>query len=712
MSPCRVRGVACQQGHPRSAALECGHVATEFGGNPNLDDEPVGAFRAHWEAWVVRELETKFDADTTVVQAPDKRRSAANKAADAAAVRAIAQAAVNVELFTIPLYMVALYSIQGMHQITAEGNDFYADRLWPGAATTADPQTANERAFNLIFSVFVEEMLHLQIAANVASAIGVIPVFTSPLLQDAQYGWTCYGPDKTVIPHVIDLADTTHDDSLRVNLGALSPALVALLMAIEEPAVRAHTSITDAARDKYFPSVPFDGWTEHKTEVDLPMFGTIDHLYQCYLNYLSLQYDDGTTLWDHVFTSGSQQNDMFNVESPPGHPKREYPGFEATVKATDKATAFNQVVAMLNAITDQGEGSLLSMRFGDPTEVVDVKSTYEPTPGALEADYPYYTDQGELAPSADTVARTEHARLDHYARFAALMELIGAVETWPQWHQRHGEWTAADLQTSNVIVDTYNLPAPQDIADAYNRLAAPDNRDAAYALISRAAVGSLAGIGMVLNEYWAAPGVVFPYPAMTGSADRMGTCWALFGVPPDLSMSMAQASVDQLYHACQGLDLFDAANHGCAPIENYHSCKGSNFCGARGGCGFVHPAGEATPGAQCGFALVKAKRTGDDHGLFSAPSDNRCATMGGCAVPISAAQAFPQGGTMELVDFVGEDSTTPEVFDRMSFDKGELVHDVAYRAYLAVMKRRHPDVQLPEQSPAPSDVRLVFPPST
>jgi hypothetical protein len=38
------------------------------------------------------------------------------KEADASALRAIAQATVNVELFTVPLYMGTLYSIQGMHQ--------------------------------------------------------------------------------------------------------------------------------------------------------------------------------------------------------------------------------------------------------------------------------------------------------------------------------------------------------------------------------------------------------------------------------------------------------------------------------------------------------------------------------------------------------------------------------------------------------------------
>jgi hypothetical protein len=91
---------------------------------------------------------------------------------DYAAVKAIVQAAVNVELFTIPLYMTTLYSIQGVHQITGS-NNLYQGRLWPGLAPTFRPGInpsknipENEKAFNTIFSVFIEEMLHLQLASN------------------------------------------------------------------------------------------------------------------------------------------------------------------------------------------------------------------------------------------------------------------------------------------------------------------------------------------------------------------------------------------------------------------------------------------------------------------------------------------------------------------------------------------------------------------
>src|SRR5207244_3616043 len=105
-------------------------------------------------------------------------RSLDHVPSDMSAAEAIAQAAINVELFTIPLYMTTMYSIYGMHQINARQQTYYKGREWPGLSTRAAPATSNERAFNIIFSVFIQEMLHLQMASNIATALGVEPSFT------------------------------------------------------------------------------------------------------------------------------------------------------------------------------------------------------------------------------------------------------------------------------------------------------------------------------------------------------------------------------------------------------------------------------------------------------------------------------------------------------------------------------------------------------
>lgn len=643
---------------------------------------------------------------TDVVTCPEVGiRPAACRKTDISALKAIAQATVNVELFTIPLYMCAMYSIQGMHQITGRCEDFYEGRLWPGPATTATPKTPNEKAFNIIYSVFIEEMLHVQMAANIASSAGVTPTFTSELLQDKDHNWTCYGPDKTTIPHIIKLTDTKSYSDVKVNYDALNQAQIKLFKAIEQPEENARKDVKDPK--KYFPCVPFKDWSENHTEKDLPMFGTIGWMYDCYLKYMNLRYDDDPdkTLWQWVYQESAVQRDLFNREEPPGHPVREYSRFSPVVTSD----SVHDMWKMLSAITDQGEGSELPR-----PQLRMVQEDYRASLVALRQDYPSYTDTGGSADSADAAARFCNGGDDHYERFTALEGLLPDVQTWPQWRAgRPQPWTAMDLiTTSSCGENRYDLPEPEDIADAMNALGT-DN--AMYQKISKAAVGSIAGITTVLNDYWAGKDVSFPYPSMVGSGDRMAICWALFRKAPDLSGKLSVQDLlppPALQHACQGLDLDYDGSHvnDCAAVGIFHSCRGSNRCSTQGGCGFVQ---KTTGGGGCGFALVKAK-TDDDTApangrtLYSAPGDNKCGGLGGCAVPISASQVFPRGGEMQLYDFVAV-TDKPEEIGTMSFNTGEKVYDVAYRAYEQVMKHRE---KTAPPRPEPNNLRLAFPPST
>jgi hypothetical protein len=296
------------------------------------------------------------------------------------------------------------------------------------------------------------------------------------------------------------------------------------------------------------------------------------------------------------------------------------------------------------------------------------------------------------------------------------------------WFRQHGPWTAQDLQTPGYDPDDnpYHLPSTEAIAAALNAMADPADRDANSALFSVVAAGSIAGVTTVLNSYWAQPGVSFPYPSMAGSGDRMAICWAVLGEPPNLSVGVDPIDPKVLYHCCQGLD-FQAIGVDCAAKEVFHACRGSNVCKAQGGCGFVQL---TTGGGICGFRLVAAKQVtagdagdaggaSDDGVVYSVPSDNKCKAFGGCAVPISASQILPASGTMQLFDF-----GSPPDFDfkviggaagRMDFTEGEKVHDVAYRAYLTVMKQHAGTSAVPEPPPdpaPPNNLRLVFPPST
>jgi hypothetical protein len=673
-------------------------------------------------------------------QAP---RDPSFKDTDAAALRAIAQASVDVELFTIPLYMTSLYSIEGMHQITGQGNDFYKGRLWPGAKSSADPKTANEKAFNIVFSVFIQEMLHLQMAANMATVIGVLPDFTSAALQNPNHGWTCYGPSNSIIPNIIDLKDTKNEN-VAVDIGPLDQARLDLFLAIEQPEEDAKKAIKQGKEDDYFPKAPFTDWEAGQP---LPMFGTIGWMYQCYYDYLSLRYDDDSSLWDHVFVQGAVQNDLFNFFSSPGHPMREFMGFETTIATTESGIAFEQMVGMMDAITDQGEGSLIKRR---PQLLQKVKPKYCPNDDALKSDYPSYDDKGAQVPSADAVARFDNDGNDHYERFQLVQSMLGEITTWAT-AGRAGKWTAAELQTPDYDgSNPYKLPTPEQIADALNALAADHG---SKALLSQAATGAIAGVTTVLNDYWAKSGGQFPFPSMVGSGDRMSIAWAVLGTTPDLSQGLDPISQTTLYHACQSLDFSAAGDNSCAAVEIFHSCRGSNSCKAQGGCGFVQA---TTGGGSCGGSGVRAEAAaggstcgsggggsvcgsggggicGASSGtavsmrsygglcggpppppskLYSAPSDNKCGTLGGCAVPISASQIFPSSGTMQLFAFIpgSPGSWKSDPFATMQYEKGEKVHDVAYRGYVQVMKERGKEV--PPDPPPPDVLRLAFPPST
>ncbi|WP_227992579.1 ferritin-like protein [Shewanella sp. YLB-07] len=681
--------------------------------------------------------------------------------ADLACVQAIAQAAVNVELFTIPLYMTSLYSIKGTHQINSEGSTLYTGRWWPGTAPTAGKTlTTNQQVFNKVYSVFIEEMLHLQLAANMSSKLGFTPVFTSNALQTDNYGWHCYAKDNTTIPHILDFTDWKgrHPDlsTMTVELRAMNETQVELFLAIEETAALAATNLHNpdiplpdgGSRPKYFEPAPFDWFTASMTENNLPLFGSIGHMYLCYWSYLEIKYDDGSTLLERLT---NVQRDQFN--NVPERPEAQYPGINGTLSSTDLLKC--ELINNIDAITDQGEGdavvpNILEVWGHQPwatlyrqksAEVATgmlgaVQSKYQPDPVALAADYPGYNDVGkpteEMSGSAQ--ARSDAANKDHYELFAEVKALLSHSDymTWDTWHQQGNSWTSAMLGTN----DAQNLPSTQDVAQALNNLISTEEIKAStYDTFSQSAVGTIKGITTQLNAYWRDPSVFFPGPAMGGSGDRVSICWAVTGEVPDLVTGIvSQDTKAMLYHACQGMDLTpDAVSDpdSCAAKLAYHSCKGSNECKTQGGCGFVQ---SASGGGSCSGTAAK--------GIKSAPADNLCSNLGGCAVPISASQLFPKQTDdcyeMQLYKFGGapdfkatpiswlklhaRDMLPPVVkeVETMPYKVGDSVYDVAWKAYctaagLVKVKgnqlEHHRSIEMPTQ-PEPSDIRLALPPST
>lgn len=631
-----------------------------------------------------------------------KTRDPKYKDADVSCIQAIAQAAINVELFTIPLYMTSMYSIYGLHPIGS--NDFYTGRLWPGAAPVPNPQTPNEKAFNLIFKVFIEEMLHLQLAANISNMIGAAPDFTSPMLQSPDFGWNCY--NSTVIPHILDFQDCIGDyKGLQVKLDALNPDQATLFMAIEETMDDAEGHIDPAKKSKYFQPAPFDWWQPEMTEKDLPLFGSIGWMYTCFWDYLEVEYTDGTSLLEILLggSSAQTQRDQFNLTSS-GHPKKEYPGIDATLdNGPDLKT---QLLNMIDAITDQGEGKGVVASIRARWNILSfqaVENQFQVDPAALDADYPGANGKR----SGQAAARIDAAVLDHFEVFTAVKEVIAepGFMTWDTWHQNSAnQWTAQMLNPAGTP-SKYDIPGADAVAGALNELKA-QNFDNNYTLLSQAAVGTIKGITTQLNQYWQGKQQSFPEPAMYGSGDRVSICWAVTGKVPKLWEGIANPPEGVLNHACQGMDLtkLPSPTDQCAAVQNYHSCKGSNTCKTEGGCGFVNSyAGGGTCGNPTGFK-------------WSAPANNQCGGKGGCAVPISASQLFPKNSsyTMMRYNFGAAPGFTPEPLDEGQpnyYQEGDTVDGIAWKAYSEVMKVRFPDGPEPVK-PQMSNLRLAFPPST
>ena len=662
-------------------------------------------------------------------QTPElKERDPANKDLDKSALQALAQAAINVELFTIPLYMISMFSIQGMHQITSSGNDFYQGRLWPGAAPSRDPEhdpnnPTNAQAFNHFFSVFIDEMLHLQLASNIAKILGVMPTYNSPALQDKNFGWTCYA-DTTVLPHILNFQDTIPGyNDIVVKLDAMTLEQNRLFLAIEENEEDARSIIAPDKVGNYFPSVPFANWSAGDTEENLPMFGTIGWMYKCLWQYMEIEYTDGTSLIEYVFNRGTLERDLFNVSS--SYHKAEYPKMPTMASAVNSLNAMENILNMINAITDQGEGSGVAewiRRMRGELEYAPVEEQFQPDEVALNYNYPNYTDTGKQNnPSGNTVARSKNGGLDHHDRFLAINDLLktGKVVTWDQWHQSGNKWTADLLKTTGYDQNKWPLPPAEDIAAALNNLKADAGN---YDIFSQVATGSIAGITRVLSGFWTNETTSFPNPSMYGSGDRVSICWAIFGQFPDITKPIVDKTAGTLYHACQALDLATPGNS-CAPVAVFHSCRGSNECKAEGGCGFVQVVGETT--TICGQKvmtehLMQANPLRKILKFYSAPSDNVCASTGGCAIPISASQLYPlpdstkpkeTTGTMELYDFTGENFTPKRLDENLRYNVGDKVYDIAWNAYIEVLKSRKVD-PLPEKPTADSDLRLAFPPST
>jgi Ferritin-like len=672
----------------------------------------------------------------------------------------IVQAAANVELFTIPLYMCSMYSVVGARQISGS-NALYRGRWWPGAEATRFPDVkkyddknrqpiddslfsaTNNDIYNKMLKIFIEEMLHLQLVANMAKVLGVEDLtFTSDELMDSKgtkkkppgYNWECY-KDKRRIPHIVDLTDTENFKHIVVRLDALNTNQIKLFKAIESSEDVLKEELKNAPEGKYFPNVPFKDWTETSKLADLPLFGSIGHMYECLWEYINMEFEDGSILLDYIgeqkdFGDFPKKRDLYNYEvkgkdgKPTGEVLQQYSfktTFDDAVGDGVNAPKYNrdtlllEISEMINAITDQGEGKEVAEKIAPPKTNPNldraVSSKAQGNFNAMSRQYKSYDDQGNLMPLSDKAAARAgetNITLDHEELFEAIEKLMQNhdFKTWDMWHEEGNRWSENMLHSKDYInnANLDKLPTPKSVADAMNQLKNGDDKDNNFIKMTKVASGAIKGITTVLNDYWKSSETKFPYPSMHGSGGRIAIFWAVFGKCPNIAdQRLDKRDETIINHACQGLSLDSdpTTDTSCANFALAHTCTGSNTCRAEGGCGFLHGvAGEVN--------------------TFDPPGDNSCKGHGGCAVPISASQLFPipkqPNPTLNLYDFEpaeGKDAADKfkaVPFGTMSYNEGDAVYDKAWEAYTKVMGYR--GGKLPREKPPVSDIRLVYPPST
>lgn len=214
-------------------------------------------------------------------------------------------AAIHVELWTIPLYLAAAYSLQVPEAPLSDG-------LPVPRPTPPDPDNGplslEQRAFNLLYSVATQEMFHLELVCNLASALGV-----RPRLTDAPpiYG----GPEG--IPYLKE--PRPPDGPYRVRLGALDLNQANLFLAVELPSVLAPHH--GAPRDP----------DEHET---------LGELYAALRQLVEQE-------WATRYDPDSVQKTEFSTS---------YPDIPIAIRGSpDEALA--RALAAIDTITSQGEGT-------------------------------------------------------------------------------------------------------------------------------------------------------------------------------------------------------------------------------------------------------------------------------------------------------------------------------------------------------------------
>ena len=264
------------------------------------------------------------------------------------------QGAVDLEFWTIPFYMSAMYSIKDK----------------------------SCEAYQLIRTVVNQEMLHLQCAANIANAYGLSPTFEAPV----------YGGK---IPHIDFSKDNpttiAQFEPYSTKIGPLDQQRINAMCLIEIPETVAKGKV--------------------QLRQNIEEYGSIGEFYE------ALRY--GAAQLQGDIKGGIKQVDFFSAF---------YRNMPAMTVTQSKEDGFNQVSLLIDLITDQGEGMIIS----DDHKAVKDHKTIAPT---------YQNTADDISPEED-----------HYDKFLKIChgELPEVFEV-----KSEREYTAHDNKLQQIVIEEF-----------------------------------------------------------------------------------------------------------------------------------------------------------------------------------------------------------------------------------------------------------------
>jgi hypothetical protein len=370
----------------------------------------------------------------------------------------------------------------------------------------------------------------------------------------------------------------------------------------------------------------------------------------------------------------------------PNHNQVAYTGFASQYKYNAIGTR-PTVAQVANAITDQGEGSLIAAAVGGPFRSGasgTVLPEYQPSPGSRFAAY-------------DSVT--------HYERFVEVQSVLNS-EGWQE------------IIGGAVFYEPNGQRSPDlpSWAPEYDTLQASLNTIWSF-LVDTMQAGFQDGSLQVNNPNPLLPGfseAMLSFKYIIPLIWQRGHCPS-FMYSPNVSTDAVQQAMDAadplcLFHwdartreirikyphnSCQGLNccagqgwggIGTQKGDGACATADLHTCGANNSCKLEGGCGFL----VSKSGESCGAsAAAAAQPTGcnDGNQLLPPseewiPGENSCGGLGGCQTPIAPDQVFNRNAK-PTIDAQTDPAWTPDAKQQVENLIGAKVWERARQLFIA-----------------------------